>query len=81
VNNDWKIADDGLGVGVSDGAVEMRTVAFTRWFPRYGDPVTSMEKFVHSLVKTVAWLPVYTAIVVTLTLLVLIFGVPFLGGN
>lgn len=79
MTNNWDIADEKLGVSVSDGVLEVRTMALWRWIPRYGDPVTTIDRIVQRIIKFVAWLPVYTAIVVTLTLLVLIFGVPFLG--
>lgn len=35
--------------------------------------------FVHKSVKIVAYLPIYTAIVVTITLLIVLFGVPYVG--
>lgn len=45
------------------------------WLPRDGDPLSYLEWVSQSVIKFIAWLPVYTAIVVTLVLLVQIFGV------
>ena len=48
-----------------------------RWLPRHGSPLCVGEWFTQHIVKTIAFWPVYTAIVATLCLLLLIFGVPF----
>lgn len=50
-----------------------------RWLPRHGDPFCIAEWFSQRSIKLVAWLPVYTAIIVALMVLVLVFGVPFVG--
>ena len=74
MRTDWDmLTQNDRGVSVSDGVLEVRTVAGSRWLPRDSDPVTTLEKIIHRSIKIIAWLPVYTAIVVTLTLLVLIF--------
>lgn len=52
-----------------------------RWLPRHGDPFCVVEWFSQKTIKSVAYLPIYTAIIVTLVLLVQIFGVPFVGGD
>lgn len=52
-----------------------------RWLPRHGAPLCIAEWFSQSVIKFVAYLPVYTALVVTITLLVVIFGIPFIGGK
>jgi hypothetical protein len=41
----------------------------TRLIPAKGSPRNQKEKISQGLVKILAWLPVYTAIIVTLTLL------------
>lgn len=48
-----------------------------RWLPRHGQPMCTGELIAQTVVKALAWLPLYTAIIVTLCLLVLVFGVPF----
>ena len=48
------------------------------WLPRQGKASSTEEVIVQTAIKVFAWLPVYTAVVVTLTLLCLIFGVPFI---
>lgn len=50
-----------------------------RWLPRYGEPWCIAEWIVQKVIKWVAYAPIYTAIIVTLVLLVQIFGVPFVG--
>lgn len=52
-----------------------------RWLPRQGDPMCIGEWISQGLIKIVAYLPIYTAIVATLVLLVLLFGIPFVGGR
>lgn len=47
-----------------------------RWLPRHGEPLCIGELVAQKIVKTVAWLPVYVAIVVTLVLIVQVFA-PF----
>lgn len=66
--------------GEKGGFLEAEAVT-NRWLPRNGKPSTGAEKVVHAAIKILAWLPVYTAIVVTLTLLAVLFGLPFLGGG
>lgn len=43
-----------------------------RWFPRHGDPYCYAESTAQRIVKAVARLEVYTAIIVTLCLIVLV---------
>ncbi len=52
-----------------------------RWLPRHGAPYCVLEWTTQHAVKILALLPVYTAIVVTLVLLMVIFGVPFVDGK
>lgn len=52
-----------------------------RWLPRHGYPRSNGEWILQKAIQTIAFLPVYTALVVTLVLLVLVFGVPFLDGR
>lgn len=40
----------------------------TRWLPQHGDPFCLLEWLSQSIVKLIAYLPVYVAIVVTITL-------------
>ena len=49
------------------------------WLPRQGQPSTLLEKLAHNVIRLIAWLPIYTAIIATLTLLVVLFGVPCVG--
>lgn len=51
------------------------------WLPRQGNPISRMEWIVQTTIKVIAFLPVYTAIVVTLILLLHVFGIPFVGGE
>lgn len=51
------------------------------WLPRQGAPLSNAEKLVQNAVKVCAFLPVYTAIVVTIVLLLEIFGFPFVKGH
>jgi len=51
------------------------------WLPRQGDPTNWCDTCVQMLIKAISFLPIYTALIVTLTLLVVIFGVPFVGGR
>jgi hypothetical protein len=44
------------------------------WLPRQGKAKTTAEWIVQSGVKVFAWLPVYTAFIVTLTFLIILFG-------
>lgn len=50
------------------------------WLPRQGKAKSTGESLSQAVIKIIAWLPVYTAIVVTATLYCIIFGVPFLEG-
>ena len=43
-----------------------------RWLPRQGKPTCIGECLAQRVIKGLAWLPVYTAVVVTLCLLVLV---------
>lgn len=52
-----------------------------RWLPRHGEPLCIGEWFSQSIIKLIAFLPVYVAIIATASLLVLIFGVPFVEGR
>jgi hypothetical protein len=45
-----------------------------RWLPRHGEPTCILEWISQKIIITTAWLPVYTAIMVTLTLIVLLKG-------
>jgi len=47
-----------------------------RWLPRHGSPQNMFEWICQTAIRIVAFLPVYIAIVVTLILLIEIFGVP-----
>ena len=40
-----------------------------RWLPKHGAPLCIGEWFTQHVVKAIAYLPVYTAIIVTLTLI------------
>lgn len=46
-----------------------------RWLPRHGGPFCVGEWIVQHAVKTFAYLPVYTAVVVTLILVIQLFGI------
>lgn len=46
-----------------------------RWLPRDGEPLTYLEWLSQSTIRFVAYLPIYTAIVVTLVLLAQIFDI------
>lgn len=48
-----------------------------RWLPRYGDPTCLLEWVAQRTITALAYLPVYTAIVATLCLVVLVLGPPF----
>ena len=50
-----------------------------RWLPRQGEPSCIGEWLSQRAITALAWLPFYTALVATLALLVLIFGVPFVA--
>lgn len=52
-----------------------------RWLPRQGKPLSIAEWISQTMIKVIAYLPIYTAIVVTLVLLVQLFGIPFVGGK
>lgn len=49
-----------------------------RWLPRQGEPSCIVEWLSQRVVIALAYAPIYVAVVVTLTLLILIFGVPFM---
>jgi hypothetical protein len=48
------------------------------WLPRQGKASSIEEWIVQNTIRALAWLPLYTAIVVTVTLLLILFGVPYL---
>jgi hypothetical protein len=50
-----------------------------RWLPKQGSPRTRGEWISQRAVQLIAFLPVYTAIVATMVLYILLFGVPFVG--
>lgn len=47
------------------------------WLPRQGQPTCVVDRIVQQLVKLLALLPVYTAVVATLIILILVFGLPW----
>lgn len=49
--------------------------------PRQGRPKRGVEVVSQRVVKIVSYLPVYTAIMITLTFCAIIFGVPFVEGK
>lgn len=49
-------------------------------FPCNGEPENTLERVSQTIIKVIAFLPVYTAIVVTLMLYILLFGVPLVKG-
>jgi hypothetical protein len=49
-----------------------------RWLPRHGEPDCILEWFTQQGIKALAWTPLYTALVATLVLLVLLIEVPWL---
>lgn len=51
------------------------------WLPRSGKPVCAWDWLVQKFIKIVAFLPVYTALIVTIVLYLEINGVPFVGGR
>lgn len=51
----------------------------SNWLPRQGKATRRGEKMTQTTIKLIAWLPIYTAIVVTLVLLMLFFGYPGVG--
>lgn len=51
-----------------------------RLLPRHGEPFCLLEWVTQKTVKVVAYLPIYTAIIVTIVLLLEIFGIPFIKG-
>jgi len=52
-----------------------------KWLPSQGAPLTNSERVVQNIIKVCSILPVYTAIIVTLVLLLEIFGIPFVKGH
>ena len=48
-----------------------------RVLPRHGEPFSVYEWVTQKTIKTIAFLPIYTAIIVTLVLMIQVFGVPF----
>lgn len=51
------------------------------WLPRNGKPTKVLDMLFQLILKAMAYLPVYIAVVVTITLLVILCGVPYVGGN
>lgn len=51
------------------------------WLPCQGKASSMEETIVQTTIRVIAWLPVYTAIVTTLTLLAVTFGLPFIGND
>jgi hypothetical protein len=51
-----------------------------RWAPKHGDPQCLAEWTTQAMIKLLAFLPVYVAVVVTLLLVVAIYGVSLLRG-
>jgi hypothetical protein len=45
------------------------------WLPKQGKAMSVVEYISQAIVKSIAWLPVYIAIVVTLTLAVLLWNI------
>lgn len=52
-----------------------------RFLPRQGEPLCVAELVSQTVVKALAYLPVYVAVVVTVSLLVQVFGLPFGWGE
>lgn len=52
-----------------------------RWLPRQGPPSWIGEWLSQAIVKALAYLPIYTSIIVTLIILLQLFGVPFIEGR
>ena len=52
-----------------------------RWLPRHGEPSCYLELTSQRVIKALALLPIYTAVIVTIVLLVQVFGIPFIGGR
>lgn len=52
-----------------------------RWLPRHGEPLCILEWLSQKSIIALAWAPLYTAIVVTVVLILIVFGVPFIGGG
>jgi hypothetical protein len=50
----------------------LKTQRPIRWLPRHGDPTCVLEFWSQQFVKWAAYLPVYTAIVATLTLVAIL---------
>lgn len=50
-----------------------------RWLPKHGEPKRILEFISQAIVKITAFLPLYVTVVVTITLLFVLFGVPFVG--
>lgn len=51
------------------------------FLPRQGEPFTVYEWVCQKMIKALAFLPIYIAIVVTLVLYIELFGIPFVGGG
>lgn len=50
------------------------------WLPKQGKPMHLIDSVCQSLLRAMAYLPVYTAVIVTITMLLVIFGIPFIKG-
>lgn len=69
-----KLMNDENRIGGLGGTAMAR-----RWTPRSGKPTNRSERIMQKIVKVLARLDVYTAIIATLTLLAVVFGFPFVG--
>ena len=49
------------------------------WLPRQGKPKKYLDLMCQIVLKVMAFLPLYIAVVVTITLMIVLFGVPFIG--
>ena len=52
-----------------------------RYLPRQGRPRSIVELVCQAAIRALACLPIYIAVVATLTFLVVVFGVPFVEGR
>ncbi len=52
------------------GRLENAAHGPVRWLPRHGDPYCPLEWLSQALIRLISHLPVYTAVIVTLTLIV-----------
>lgn len=52
------------------GNRRLEPVAERHWLPRQGEPVSDIDWLTQQFVRTLAWWPIYTAVIVTLILVV-----------